>query len=83
LRHGLDNFVEKSLVRRVFDLENSEFRGNERELLIQEFFELYIIPFLIDVSTIDGIKDSMRKYEGLTNRTTVDLKAALGIPFEE
>jgi len=83
LRYGLENFVDKSLVRRVFDLKNGEFRGNEREILIREFFELYIIPFLKDVSTIDGIKESLRKYEGLTNRTTVDLKAALGIPFEQ
>jgi len=46
LRYCLDDFVDEDLVNRVFDLENNEFKGDERELLIKEFVELYVIPFL-------------------------------------
>lgn len=65
LKFCIDNFVDKELVRRVFDLENNEFKEQQREFYINEFFELHILPFLKDVSTKDGIKEAINKYEDL------------------
>lgn len=65
LKIGLDNFADRELVKRVFDLENHEFANTEREFIITEFFELYVVPFLNDVSSKDGIKSAMNKYQDL------------------
>ncbi len=83
LRFGLDEFVDRGLVTRVFDLKNDEFKNDEREHLMKEFVELYVLPFLKDVSTPAGIKESMTKYPVLTHSTYLTLKSALGIPLPE
>ena len=65
LKFSIDNFVDPEFVRRVLDLENSEFKDDQREFLIKEFFELYVIPFLNDVGSKEGIKAAVCKYEDL------------------
>ncbi len=65
LKISLDEFADKELVMRVFNLENQEFINKEREFLITEFFELYILPFLKEVSSSEGIISVMSKYKDL------------------
>ena len=65
LGYCIENFVDKELVRSVFDLKNCEFEEYQREFYINEFFELYVLPFLNDVSTKEGIKQAITKYEDL------------------
>jgi hypothetical protein len=83
LRFGLSEFVDRDLVTRVFDLKNDEFKNEEREYLMREFVELYVLPFLKDVSTPERIKGAMDKYPALTYSTYLTLKSALGIPLPE
>lgn len=52
---GLNNVADSELVKRVFDLDSHEFANTEREFIITGFFELYVVPFLNDVSSKEGI----------------------------
>jgi|GEM_PF-2395637 len=81
IRHALNDVVDSQLVDRVFDLKNGEFKNEEREYLMKEFVELYVLPFLKDVSSGDEIRKAMEKYSGLTYSTDLALKSALGIPL--
>ncbi len=65
LKIGLSHMVDEEFVKRAFDLENQEFANTEREFIITEFFELYVIPFLNDVSSKDLIVAAMVKYQDL------------------
>jgi hypothetical protein len=52
-------------VRRVFDWEKKDFRGDEREIAIKKLIINYTIPFLNDIGTKEGIKQAVHKYKGL------------------
>jgi hypothetical protein len=65
LKISLEVLADKDLVKRVLNLENQQFANTEREFVINELFELYIVPFLNHVSSKDNIKSAMRKYEDL------------------
>jgi len=79
LRYAIEDMADKNLVKRAFDLENGEFKESERELLIKKLIESFAIPFLKDISTKDGIKKAMTKYDGLIYMTNADLKKYLSI----
>ena len=79
LRYSLSDMVNKDLVKNVFNLEYSNFINNERELIITDLLENYAVPFLINVSTKNGIVNSVKKYKGLENRMDLKIKKALGI----
>jgi hypothetical protein len=79
LKFGLDLLADKELVKRVLDLENNEFKENEREFLLKELMEMYLIPFLQDVSTKDGIKAAIKKYEDLIYYIKGDARKFLSI----
>lgn len=65
LKINLQFFADYELVKRVLNLENREFKAVEREFLITEMFDLYVIPFLNDVGSKDGVKAAMNKYNNL------------------
>ena len=65
LKIGLEFFADNELVKRVLNLENLEFKNSEREFLITEMFDLYIIPFLNDVDSKAGVKSAVKKYDDL------------------
>lgn len=77
LKFGIDNFVDKEQVKRVFDLENTEFTGNEREEIIRGYIEKYVIPFLNDVSSKHNIKKAVEKYKDLIYWLDGDLRIKL------
>ena len=80
VRFSLQNFVDEGLVKRVFDLENNEFKDEEREVLMKEFVELYVIPFLNEISTVEGLRMAMDKYKDLRYSTRTSIREALGLP---
>jgi hypothetical protein len=77
LKYTLGLLADKELVQRVFDLENIEFVGEEREFVLKELFELYAIPFLQDVSSKEGIRNAVKKYDGLVNYIKLDARKCL------
>jgi len=77
LKYTLENLADKELIKRTFDLENGEFTEMEREFVINELMEIYVIPFLKDISSKDFIKEALNKYKGLNNRITLKAKEAL------
>jgi Domain of unknown function (DUF4304) len=79
LGYGLSEFVGDEEERRLFDLENDQFKNSERELLIKRVIEKYVIPFLDDVSTEGGIKRAIKKYKNLKYDIDVDLQEYLKI----
>jgi Domain of unknown function (DUF4304) len=79
IRYSPSHFVDEDLLKRVFDLENNEFKGEERELLIKEIIELYVLPFLKEISTVEGLKMAMDKYEDLHHYARVSIKDALDL----
>jgi hypothetical protein len=58
LKYHLGEIVKVNQIKKVFDLENKSFTGDEREAEIIRIVSKYVIPFLIDVSTIKGIKSA-------------------------
>lgn len=79
LRYDLDLLADRELVKRVLDLENNEFAGEEREFLIKELMEVYAIPFLQDISTKEGIRAAVQKYDGLVHHINVNARKLLSI----
>ena len=83
LKYVLNYFVDSNLVKEVFDLENKTYVANEREFLIKELIEMYVIPFLKDISTKEGIRAAIHKYKELKYYMDYDLRSALGISIED
>lgn len=79
LGYGLDSFIGKEEGRRIFDLENTSYIENQRELRIQEIMEDYAIPFLSDIGSISGIRKAIKKYQNLKYDIDVDLQEYLKI----
>lgn len=76
-------FTDRHFLHRVFDLENQEFKEQEREHFIKEILELYIIPFLEEVCSKEGILSAYQKYPDLYYYMKGALREALGIPQKE
>jgi len=79
LVYGIDNVAGNEIVRRAFDLEKGEFINNEREEIIKDLIENYVVPFLKDVSTKAGIINAVKKYKGLNKRMDLKIKKALSV----
>ena len=77
LKIGLEFFADKELVRRVLDIENGEFKNTEREFIISELFQLYLLPFLNEVSSQESIKLAMSKYDNLIHYLNMDARKLL------
>jgi hypothetical protein len=82
LRYSLEFLTNKEMVRNIFDLEKNDFKENEREHLIRELIELYVLPFLDDISSREGIKRAVDKYDRLKHIMQYPLMLALGISFQ-
>lgn len=83
LRYSIDSFIGRGMSRQVFDLENRAYVKDERENIIKEIVEKYVIPFLKKLSSKKGIIDALAEYEDLKYRAIAILKDALGIPYED
>ncbi len=83
LKIELGYFVDSDFVKRVLNLEVKEFPGTEREFIISEWFDLYIIPFLRDVSSKNGIKHAITKYSDLLYYMDADAIMHLGLEIPE
>ena len=79
LRYTIEELVDKDLVKSVFNLENHEFKGDEREFMIKELIEIYVIPFIEDVNTKQNIKAAIAKYSDLVYWIDTDLRKKLSI----
>jgi hypothetical protein len=73
------NSVNSQLMEKAFNLLDTSFKDQEREELIRDMLENYIIPFLKLVSTGDGIKKATKKYKTLINRVDIDTRKSLSI----
>lgn len=83
LRVGFSFFInDKEQITKPFDLENSNFSGNERELEIKYLIQNYVIPFLDEISTKEGIKEIYTKNPRIIHYMDAKLKRALGINFQ-
>jgi len=81
LKFSLRELSNKDKVKKIFDFENQDFSGSQRELIIEDLIINKAIPFLKDVSSIQGIKNSVKKYKDLRYSITGELMDALGIPY--
>lgn len=79
LKINLDFFIGNEFTRRILDLDNPEFKASEREDIITEMFELYIMPFLEDVSSKEGIKSAVTKYADLIYHLKSDAMSHLNL----
>jgi len=83
LKYGLDDLADKQTVKEVLDFQNSKFVQNQREIILKDLIENHAVPFLKDISSKEGIKDSIKKYKGLFNRTKGRLIENLGISLQK
>ncbi len=81
LGYNLSEIIGKEIPKNAFDLLNNKFISNERELVITELFENYIIVFLKEVSSKEGIKEAIIKYPKLKFFLSMELKKLLLIPI--
>lgn len=79
LAYNLEDFVGREEVRRIFNLENTEFKKDEREVLIGGMIEKLAIPFLKEISSIAGIRGALKKHEDLQYHMKAELREYLGI----
>lgn len=79
LRYDIGKLVDKDLVQRAFHLADNEFKGEEREFIIKEIIELYVIPFLKDVGSKEGIKNAVDKYDELIHWLKGNLRKKLSL----
>lgn len=79
LRIGLSFFVDKETVDKIFDLENQEFKKDERETVIHDLVAKHALPFLRKISTKQGIRDVNEKYPQLKYYMYASLREAIGI----
>lgn len=82
LSYHISEIVGQELVKRAFCFEN-QFVDNEREVLIESLIQNCAIIFLKDVSTKEGIRNALNKYDKLQYNMKLTLKAALNIPIED
>lgn len=82
LKFNIADIAGKEIVKKAFELENKEFVKDEREIVIKDLIENYVIPFLNDVSSVKGILKAIEKYENLKYYVVSDLQDYLGITIE-
>jgi len=83
LKQGIDNFVEKKKVKMALDMEDNSFKGQEREELLKNLVEVYVIPFLIEISTEEGIRKAVEKKPTLKHYMDAETKDALSISEDD
>lgn len=79
VKFSMELLADQELVKRVLDLENNEFKGEEREFILKELLELYVIPFLQHISSKEGIKLAVKKYDGLIYYIKFEARKLLSI----
>lgn len=79
LIYSLEYFVDKGIINRTFDLDSKNFIKDDREIAIKDLIEKYVLSFLEDVSSKDGILNSLNKYNMLKYWIRLPLKNVLGI----
>jgi len=65
LGYTLEYFIGKKRARELFDLESRKYQNSERENEIKEIILRYVLPFLKDVSSVEGISKAINKYKDL------------------
>jgi len=80
LKYSLGKMADKNTVKRAFDLDDNSFQANEREFLIEKLIKEYAVPFIQDISSKQGMRTALSKYDGLINMTKSDLKNHLKRP---
>jgi len=83
LKFGLGDLFDKDVVKKALDLENNEFGKDQREAVIRNLIEVYAIPFLEMIGTKKGITQAIKEFPDLQYFVSIDLKKALGLPYEE
>ncbi|MBX3254198.1 MAG: DUF4304 domain-containing protein [Chitinophagaceae bacterium] len=83
LKYSFKDIIASKKVKQILDLENNQFKGEEREEAIKNILENYAIPFLQKISTKQGIINAINEYEDLIYRVRTSLKERLGIQDEE
>lgn len=81
LKYSLNFFDDINIDKTIFRIENKVYEASREESL-KHLIAHHAIPFLIDVSTKEGIKRAVYKYPELKYWMLVCLKKALGIPVE-
>jgi len=83
LSFELEHLAGKELVENAFSLEYRGFSGDRREEIIRYLIEDYVVPFLSEIGSKEGIKQAFSKYSSLKYRMRVNLKNALALPVED
>ena len=82
LFYPLENFIGRDKIKNIFDMENQEFSNNEREQLIADLLNKHVAPLLTELSTKEGIKRAMGKYDDLKHYAWVNLLTALNMKID-
>jgi hypothetical protein len=83
VKYGLTNITDRKFVRKAFNLEDQTFKDDEREVQLKGLIENFAIPFLLEISTEDGIREAVKKYDDLKYMIDLDTKAALAMEVED
>jgi hypothetical protein len=78
LKYAAGDIIDEKLVEESFDLENRN-TGMDREIKIEKIITDVVIPFVIDVSSKESIKNALKKYPELIYQTKVQLREHLKI----
>lgn len=79
LRYSINDFTGTRLEYGVFNIENKEYKNNERETEVTELVLKYAVPFLEDISSGNKIKLAVKKYKDLKYQVHLALKEYLKI----
>jgi hypothetical protein len=83
LRYGIDDLVGghigDDIVKKAFSFRHQDFTGQQREEIVANLIENYVILFLLLITTGDGIKKAVKKYRSLKNRIDGETLEALSI----
>jgi hypothetical protein len=79
LKSSLRMLTDEDFVQKTFDLEDAPFKDMQREARLKDLIEQYAIPFLLGVSTEEGIRKSVKTMTGLVKRVDLKTRKALGI----
>lgn len=79
LKFSLRSLTDEDFVQETLDMENSSFKDMQRETRLKDLVEKYAIPFLLGVSTEEGIRKSVKQAAGLVKRVDLKTRKALGI----
>ncbi|MFT3948783.1 MAG: DUF4304 domain-containing protein [Agriterribacter sp.] len=79
LKYNIKWLMDSEKVKQILNLENNEFKDNERENAIRNILENYAIPFIRKLSTKQGIINAISEYDDLVYYARLSLKEKLDI----